>query len=221
MARPHDSSSVASHPRRAEIEAALATHAKAPYAELSARHNLSVAVLRSHRARMMRDNPALFAAAATTGLGMVTAEQVSALREKLANDTLWHAHSAFLKARHAEDQLLEAKDWANAVRFANVTTRRLELIGQMCGELARHSVNIQASIVISPEWQKLRAEILRAMRLHPGARADLLSAFQQIEAESVEKIQPVLEIPEPPPGEQELAAIMAGPVDGGDDDRAC
>lgn len=80
----------------------------------------------------------------------------------------------------------EASDARGAAIVAGQLTNVLEKIGRVTGELAALApVNVTNNVAIinSPQFARAQAAILRALAPHPGARAAVVAALQELDAE--------------------------------------
>lgn len=184
MARPPETTAVAKHPQRAQIEVELAMPG-ANHADIARRYGLTSREVRWHRKRLETDAPAVFTAHRAAAFGVVDDRALEDLRKKLGREILLHLQERYVLARHSEDEARTKGDSQGATRWANVANARLEMIGKIVGELGRHTVNIQQNIVVSPEWLRLRGAITSALARFPEARAAVLNAVQTIEGEAV------------------------------------
>lgn len=86
----------------------------------------------------------------------------------------------------AEDVLEEGRASADGdlqLRAISRLEKLLELIARLVGELRNEP---QLNVVVSPEWQALRASIVAALRTHPEALAAVLLAVRGIAGASTD-----------------------------------
>ena len=55
----------------------------------------------------------------------------------------------------------------------------LALAAKLTGELAPHTGVSVTNILLSPDFQRLRAELMRALEGHPEARAEVAAVFRR------------------------------------------
>jgi hypothetical protein len=60
--------------------------------------------------------------------------------------------------------------------------KNLELVGRYLGEFAKHTVQTNVSILIQPEYLKLRSALLQALAPFPEAKQAVVSALHQLES---------------------------------------
>jgi hypothetical protein len=86
----------------------------------------------------------------------------------------------------------EAGDGRGAAYVAGQLTRTLEVVAKITGqisELARSTININGNVSIltdSPAFAKVQATMLRALAPHPAARADVVRALRDLDAENAQ-----------------------------------
>jgi hypothetical protein len=55
----------------------------------------------------------------------------------------------------------------------------LALVAKLIGELARHAGTTITNILLSPDFQRLRGELMRVLARYPDAQAEVASVFRQ------------------------------------------
>jgi hypothetical protein len=82
----------------------------------------------------------------------------------------------------------EAGDSRGVAVVANALTTTLERIGKLTGEISQIAssltINNNVAIVNSPAFAKVQAAILRALAPHSAARAAVVEALRELDAES-------------------------------------
>jgi hypothetical protein len=81
-----------------------------------------------------------------------------------------------------QDACMEAGDHGKVVFCAQALQRNTELVGRFLGEFAAHSIQTNISVLISPKYLELRAQLLNALKRFPEARAAVAEALHQTEA---------------------------------------
>ncbi|WP_439925423.1 hypothetical protein [Nitrobacter sp. JJSN] len=114
--------------------------------------------------------------------------------------------------------MTEAGDGRGAAIVATSLTSVLEKIGKVTGEIAtiaQGQINVTNNVAIinSPAFAKVQAAILRALAPHSAARADVVAALQELDADDADSIRgtggPGRARPEPILIEHEPAAPSA------------
>ncbi len=151
--------SICAHPERATIDAALV--ADAPYRHIAARFAVSTGALQRHRAEHLPAGLAKAREAAEVARADTLLDRLRTLNRETAD--------VLREAKGARDQELRLKAIARA-------EKQIELEGRLLGELRDGQT---VNIIITPEWQALRARILVALVPFPDARLALAAALEE------------------------------------------
>jgi hypothetical protein len=81
------------------------------------------------------------------------------------------------------DNSVEHKDEIRATKVAAQITNVIRLEAEIAGDLQRHAIVNNNSLVVSSDEVRLRTVVLGAVRRHPEAAADLLAALRGLDAE--------------------------------------
>jgi hypothetical protein len=96
------------------------------------------------------------------------------------------------------DAAQEQGDSRTAATISGYILKYQDFIARLLGDIRTGTVNIHQNVLVLPEFHALRTTIMRALRSHPEARADVAAALKQLESPDV----PTQESPE----EREAAA---------------
>jgi len=165
------------HPKRDEIEAALA--AGTPLSRLRQRYGMSESALCRYRQGMRRDRPELFEAL-TAAKWKVTPDEMNALRTEMSDGFLKILYLRHAKLSNAEDRNLEAGNDGVAAQFAGRIQKNLDLIGAVVKQIGHDTVKIQQNILILPEFHAFRTAMLEELRDHPEIRARVLRRAREL-----------------------------------------
>jgi hypothetical protein len=83
----------------------------------------------------------------------------------------------------AQDAAMDREDGEMMVRTSAQVHKNLELVGRYLGEFAQRSISTQISVLISPEYLKLRAALVQALRPFPEARMAVAAVLHRIEGD--------------------------------------
>lgn len=177
---PVEKSTVASHPERAAIEAALARGV--PLRELSKKYGLHRNSLARHRKKMRQERPAVFAALAADDWRVAPAD-LEKLRVELSEGFLVQLRAQFDKCAAVQDAAIQANNFS---AFAQTTAQLrafLIEIGRATGRIADAARFVQVNnFVLSPSFLRLKYALTRAVQDHPEAREAILAALREVEA---------------------------------------
>jgi transposase-like protein len=105
-----------------------------------------------------------------------------------------------------QDRAIENENGALVATLSNSITRITELIAKYLGELDAHSVQTVVSVLISPEYLKLRNRLIKALAPFPDARravAEVLHSEEGGEAARISAPKVIDVTPTEPSHEQE------------------
>jgi hypothetical protein len=149
--------SVCSSERRSEIERALV--AGEPFRHIAARFDTSTGSLQRHKAEHL---PAK----------LVMAKEAEEVAE--ADDLLYQVRDLQSRAYGILDKAESAGDLRTALGAIREARGNLELLAKLLGELDERP---QVNVLVSAEWQEVRAVIIQALEPHPEARGAVVRAL--------------------------------------------
>lgn len=173
-------STIAKHPDRPAIEAALARGV--PLRRIAKRFGVSLDAAFRHRKKMRREQPELFQALAAEDW-KVSPEELEKLRLETSDGYLKVLRAQVAKLIAAQDRLLEDRVDAQAASLAGQVARHLELVGKAIGQIGAASSialsNTTNNILISSEFWIVRTAILRVLAPFPDARAAVIAVLRE------------------------------------------
>ena len=182
-------SQIAKHERRADIEQAIA--AGVPYRRIAERFGVTIGAVKRHKAHLARETPQILAACSAAAWA-VRPEELEKLRVETADGWLRQIRMHHAKLVAAFDRLVAAGNDAIAAQVSGQVLRALEMLGRAVGEIATHSVKVEASLVVNPAYWRTRTAIIQALAPYPDARAAVIAALKRVEAEPDDR--PVLDL---------------------------
>jgi hypothetical protein len=99
----------------------------------------------------------------------------------------------------AQDRAIGIEDLGAIARLSSQIHQNLELTGKYLGEFARVTTQTQISLLVTPEYLKLRSALLRALWPFPEARQAVAAVLHEIEGVAAQ---------EPAPNGQDKAPVM-------------
>jgi hypothetical protein len=175
------------HPRRAEIETDIAkglSGAAIARKYSTEAHPISIWSAIRFIKNMKRKRPTALAALKAE-VWQCTPEQLEQLRLETSQGWLSQMRNQFSRMLQLQEACLESGNVKGATQAAAQIAKLLELIGKAVDELSSvGSLNVSMTtnnLVLSPAYHSLRTALLDALRKHPDARADVLSALASIE----------------------------------------
>jgi hypothetical protein len=94
-----------------------------------------------------------------------------------------------------QDQAMEDGNAQVVATLANAVHRNLELVGRYLGELQNHSTQTVVSILVSPEYLRLRNLLIKALARFPEARRAVAEVLQIEEGGAVERMSaPMIDV---------------------------
>ena len=150
---------ICSHPERAKIEAALVQ--AEPNLRIAARFRVHESVIRRH----VKEHFHATLARARDALEITRGDELlDQVKTVLAKTWVLLARA---EANQDDDRTLKA--------LAGLDSR-LTLLGKLMGELREQHVY---NILVLPEWQRLKGQVLQALIPHPEARAAVIAALAE------------------------------------------
>jgi hypothetical protein len=153
---------VCSHPDRPAIDAALL--AGEPFRHIAARTGTSTGALQRHKEEHL---PAVL-------LHAKEAEQVAQ-----ADDLLAQVRDLQRRTLSILDGAEKSGDRRTALAAIREARGNLELLGRLAGDLQEGQI---VNVVVSPEWQRVRAAVITALTPYPEARVAVAGHLLALEA---------------------------------------
>lgn len=170
------------HEQRAAIEFGLAR--RVPVRTLARKFGLSQQSIfrhkRSHLSPQMK--AALLRAIRPSKIDL---EQ---LRHDESENLIQHVVAQRAKLYVLSDQAEEVGDLRAAAQLQGRLTANLELGAKLVGELRTAGVTVTQNILMNPQWNELRATLIRALRPFPDARKAVTQVLQTVESQAPELV---------------------------------
>ena len=168
---------VCEHPRRSEIELAIAR--RVGYRQIEQKFGPSIYSLHRHRRGHMP--PQLLVALETTALPTVF--DLDALRKSESEGLLM----TLVTQRARLFQLLDTAEECGDLKAAATVHGRINdnviTVAKLLGDLSTHSSTTVNNLVISGEYLELRSALVRALRPYPEARKAVSVVLQGLEGD--------------------------------------
>lgn len=177
---PRGRTTVHQHPERARIELALAQGRSLR----SVSKEFGVGISALHRYKQNHMPPQLIAALQAKALK--PGVDLERLRIEESNGLLQNLAAQRAKLLLAQDEALARKELPAVATLGGQVHRNLELVGKYLGEFARHQVQTSVSITIQPEYLRLRAAVVKALRPYPEAAREVARVLQELEGRAAE-----------------------------------
>jgi hypothetical protein len=87
------------------------------------------------------------------------------------------------------EQAQSLGDTSGVVRAERAITQNLELVAKLLGQLVQHHQVTHASVLVSPDYLKLRQVLVEALRPHKAAALDVGRALAKLEQEAATAIK--------------------------------
>ncbi len=149
---------VCEHPKRAEVDKALAGGAS--NRSVASLYDVSEASVRRHKGNHL---PAR----------LVLAEKAAEVAE--ADDLLEQVRGLQARALSILDRAEESGELRTALGAIREARGNLELLAKLLGELDDRP---QINVLVSPEWLELRTVVIGALEPYPDARGSVLRALE-------------------------------------------
>lgn len=170
---------VCDHPDRASIELGLAN--KVPIRVLGKRYGLSSDSVWRHGQRHMTAE--LHSQLMTRG--RMTPQDLENLRITESEGVLQHLVAVRGRLYGLMDAAEQQDDYRGAAAIGNQIGKNLETTAKLLGDIRTGAVSVTNNVLVMPEFHALRTTIMRALRAHPEARADVAAALRQLESPDV------------------------------------
>jgi hypothetical protein len=83
------------------------------------------------------------------------------------------------------DMAEQQGDYRAAATIGGQIVKNMEVTARLLGEIHTGAVNVTQNVLLLPEFHALRTTIMRALRTHPEARAEVAAALKQLESPDV------------------------------------
>jgi hypothetical protein len=164
------------HPRRGEIEHDIAKGLSER--TIAKKYDISRDVL--HRWSKTKIPPQL---KAERYVGLIKAgDSLEQLRIEESDNLLKNLAMQRARLLLAQDKAIEKQNLMSVSYLSGQIHKNLELTGRYLGEFAKHTVQTNISILVQPEYLRLRAALLRALLPYPEAKQAVVSALHQLES---------------------------------------
>lgn len=174
-------STIESHERAAEIEADLARGISLRV--LAKKYSLGHNALHRHMLKLRTERPEILTALAAENWNVAPAE-LEKLRTETGAGWLSQVRGQYSKLSMAMDRCLLAGDYGHGSQLAAQATAALRMIGVAVQELGTHSTTVTNNIVLAPGFLQLRSDLLKVLRRHPDAAADVVAVFRKVEGDA-------------------------------------
>jgi DNA-binding transcriptional ArsR family regulator len=176
------------HPAKAEIELAIAIGESA--GSIAKRFDLAKSTVRRHVKRL----PPYLKAAALGDL-LAPGRDLEALKVEEGKGLIALFASQRARCLLVQDKALELGEHQLALQASREIIRVGELLARYLGKLDQHSTSTAISVIVSPEYLKLRNAVVQVLRAYPEALAELTSRLQAIEADAIGVPVPAAQTP--------------------------
>ncbi|MBB6254102.1 hypothetical protein [Nitrospirillum iridis] len=169
-------STIDRHPQRTEIEAALVRGV--PYTTIAARYDVSKDAVCRHNKKLPPERKA-----AVLAEKLKPGADLEAIKREESEGILLRLRDQRLKLLTAQDVAITSTQLGNVAALSAQIHRNEQLVAEYLGLLHKHSsATITAiSLVMTPEYARLRAALTRALRPFPEAAAAVAAAIRDIE----------------------------------------
>jgi hypothetical protein len=181
------------HPRRGEIEADIARGVS----ERVVARKYDISKDSVHRWSKTKIPPQL---RAQRYVGLLNAtSDLETLRIEESDGLLKNLAMQRMRLLHAQDKAAQKDNLLAISYLSGQVHKNLELVGRYLGEFAKHTVQTNISILIQPEYLKLRSALLQALGPYPEAKQAVVSALHQLESTAAQepnghdKVPPMIE----------------------------
>jgi hypothetical protein len=167
-----------SHADVAAIDALIARNV--PAAQVARRFSLTQASVLRHKKSHI--DPALLRRLKAKALRADQAGDLEELRETESTNLLLRVASTRARINAILDAAEKSQDYRGAVQAVRALHENYALVGRLVGELANGQTVVNNSLVLAPDYLKLRALLIEALRPFPAARIAVAKALRAIES---------------------------------------
>jgi len=175
--------SICAHPKRHLIEIALTY--KTPMRVLAQRFGASHHALFRHSKHHL--SAAMRAAILTAARPI--AVDLEALKVSEAEGLLGALLAQRARLQQHAETALEVGSLHVAVAAEARITENLRLVSQLLGQLVQHHQVTHASVLVSPDYLRLRQTLIETLKPFPAAALAVSKALQQLESEAAQDIE--------------------------------
>lgn len=166
---------VCAHPKRAQIELALAR--KVALRIIAAKYDLNLDPLHRHRRNHM--GPELLARLGAAG--RPTEIDLNQLREAESEGLLQSLVHQRARLFQLLDMATEVGDYKGANGIEKTILEHQHLLAKLLGELVNHTKITQNNLMVSPDYLMLRSRLIQALRPFPDARQAAAKVLADLE----------------------------------------
>jgi hypothetical protein len=171
------------HPRRGEIEHDIAVGV--PSRTIARKYDLSKDCI----LRCSKRIPVQLKAKRYVGLLKAT-DDLETLRVQESDNLLRNLAMQRARILLAQDKAAALEDLMSIARLSGQIHQNLELVGKYLGEFARTTVQTNISLLVTPEYLKLRSALLHALWPFPEARRAVAAVLHDIEGAAAQEPAP-------------------------------
>jgi hypothetical protein len=174
---------VCTSPHRHKVEIGLTY--KTPYRVLAKRYGLSEDAV----ARHCRNHLSATMRAAILAAQKPAAVDLEALTRSEEEGLLAQLVSQRARLQIAAEQAQGLGDTSGTVRAERAITQNLELVAKLLGQLVQHHQVTHASVLVSPDYLRLRQVLIDTLRPFPAAVLAVGKALAALETTAAEEIR--------------------------------
>lgn len=177
---PGRKGTIEGHPRRGEIEHDIAVGV--PSRTIARKYDIS----RDCVMRWSKKIPLQLKAKRYVGL-LKSTDDLEKLRIEESDNLLKNLAMQRARLLLCQDKAIELEDLQAIARLSGQIHTNLELVGKYLGEFARHSVQTNISLLVTPEYLKLRTALLQALADFPEAKHAVAAVLHDIEGAAAQE----------------------------------
>ncbi len=182
MAKPGQRCKVCHHPRRAEIEHAIVM--RVPQETVARKFGISHDSVQRHKTNHLN---------ATSMAALMTNERPSAidleqLEQRESESLLSNVVMQRARLNLLSEEAAKHGDVRAGAMVERAVTGNLEFVAKLLGQLIQRHEVTRASILVSPDYLKLRAELLSALFPFPDAKKAVADALFRMERDAAADI---------------------------------
>lgn len=174
--------SICQHPKRALLELGLVLGT--PLRVLASRYGASVTALHNHRHNHLTavQKAAILAAHKPSEIDL------EALQRSESEGLLGALIAQRARLQQAIEIALDEGDLARCISAERAITENLNLVAKLLGQLVQHHQVTHASVLITPDYIRLRKTLLDALRPFPDAARAVSAALATLEQEAAQNL---------------------------------
>lgn len=182
MAKTGKPCSICAHPKRHQIEIGLVHHVSQRV--LARRFQCSEDAVQRHRHKHL--SPQVRAAILTAQRPSVV--DLESLQRSEGEGILGALVVQRARLQQHAELAMELGDVRAAVAVENSITGNLTLVAKLLGQLVQHVEVTRTSVLVSPDWLRIRQALLTAARPYPEALRAISAALYELEAAAAHDI---------------------------------